>query len=146
MNCLDYLTNILIQAAQYPDHHSHLQDRAGTVRILVRKVTFAAMVELAFSQIRHYGCGDVLVAVRMIDALTEITGAVNEQQRLALLWHHVCMISRKAGRTLVEPHDRRQVNKCIVHAARQMGYDPTAILLDQADDGEDARLVEPENR
>ncbi|MEZ4732733.1 MAG: DUF2254 domain-containing protein [Caldilineaceae bacterium] len=146
INCLDYLTNILIQAAQYPDHHSHLQDRAGTVRILVRKVTFATMVELAFNQIRHYGCGDVLVAVRLIDALGEIAGAVNEPPRQAFLWQHISMISRKAARTLVEPHDRRQVNDRILHAAQQMGYDAAAILLDQVDDGESMRLVEVENR
>lgn len=92
------------------------------------------MVELAFNQIRHYGCGDVLVDIRMIDALTEIAGVTDDPQRKALLWQHIGMVSRNADRTLSEPHDRHLINACIVHAAQQMGCDPTAILLHQAAD------------
>lgn len=132
MNCLDYLTNILTQAAQHADDQAHLCDSAGTVRLLAHRVRFATMVELAFNQIRHYGCGDVLVDLRMIDALTEIAGATSDPQRRALLWRHIGMISRNADRRLDEPHDREQVNACLIHAAQQMGYDPSVILLEQS--------------
>ncbi|MEZ4863559.1 MAG: DUF2254 domain-containing protein [Caldilineaceae bacterium] len=130
MNCLDYLTNILIQAAACSDESSSLCDEEGHVRLLAQRVGFAALVELAFNQIRHYGSGDVLVDMRMIDALTEIAGATDDLQRRALLWQHVSMVSRKASRKLDEAHDRQQINERIVAAARQMDYDPSEILLD----------------
>lgn len=109
--------------------HAHLRDTAGTVRLLTRRVSFATMVELAFNQIRHYGCGDVLVDIRMIDALTEIAGATGDPQRRALLWQHIGRVSRNADRKLDEPYDREQVNACLIHAGKQMGYEVSALLL-----------------
>lgn len=129
INCLDYLTNILVQAAQHSDDRAYLRDAEGTLRLLARRVNFATMVELAFNQIRHYGCGDVLVDIRMIDALTEIATVTNDPQRLALLWQHVSMVSRNADRKLDEPHDRELLNACLVHAGAQMGYEASTILL-----------------
>jgi uncharacterized membrane protein len=131
MNCLDYLTNILIQAAQCADGQSHWWDSQGAVRLLTDRVSFAAMVELAFNQIRHYGCGDVLVDIRMIDGLAEIATATAEPQRHVLLWRHIGMVSRNADHNVSEPHERQMINACIIHAAQQMGCDPTQILLDR---------------
>lgn len=130
VNCLDHLVNILIQAAQYPDPRGLLTDNAGRVRVRMRKVTFAAMVELAFNQVRHYGCDDALVCVRVIDALAEIAGATDDRQRQDLLWHHIGMVSRAADRSLVEPHEREQINGAIERAAEQMQRAPKLILLD----------------
>lgn len=130
INCLDYLTNILVQAVHCSDEHAHLRDTAGTVRLLARRVSFAAMVELAFNQIRHYGCGDVLVDIRMIDALTEIAGATSNTQRRTLLWRHIGMVSRNAARKLDEPYDREQLNACLLRAGEQMGYEVSALLLE----------------
>ena len=134
VNCLDYLTNILVQAARLPQDHAHHQDGEGKVRLLVQRVSFAAMVELAFNQIRHYGCGDVLVIVRMIDALTEIAGATEDRDRRALLWRYVTMISRSADRTLEDPHDRGRINECLTRAADQIGYSATTVRLEHATD------------
>lgn len=133
MNCLDYLTNILVQAAQRPHQHEHLCDDKGEVRLLVRTVTFAAMVELTFHQIRHYGAGDALVVVRMIDALTEVA-AVTSGERHVVLWRYVWMIKRSADHALADPQDRQQVNECLTSAARQMGYPLADLLLDRAGD------------
>ena len=113
----------------HSDDRAYLRDAAGTFRLLARRVDFASMVELAFNQIRHYGCGDVLVDIRMIDALTEIAGVTNDPQRLALLWRHVGMVSRNADRKLDEPHDRELLNACLVHAGAQMGYEASTLLL-----------------
>lgn len=136
MNCLDYLTNILIQAAQCDDGHPQWRDSQGALRLLAGSVSFTAMVELAFNQIRHYGCGDVLVDTRMIDALAEIAGATADPQRRALLWRHIGMVSRNADRTVRDPHERAQINACLVQAAEQMGYDSTPLFLDHADASE----------
>lgn len=134
MNCLDYLTNILVQAARQPHRPAHLCDEAGEVRLLVRNITFAAMVELAFHQIRHYGAGDALVVARTLDALTEITAATEVSERRTVLWRYVLMVRRSADKGLTDPQDRRQVNACLSAAARQMGYPVADLLLDRADD------------
>ncbi|MCB0062268.1 MAG: DUF2254 domain-containing protein, partial [Caldilineaceae bacterium] len=134
MNCIDYLTNILVQAARLPKHHAHLYDEEGTVRLSIHKVTFAAMVELSFHQIRHYGAGDALVVMRMLDALTEIAGATKNPERCEVLWRHVTMIRRSADRSLTDPQDRQQVNECLTRAAQQMGYPLPDLLLDRTED------------
>jgi uncharacterized membrane protein len=134
MNCLDHLTNILVQAAHRPHQPVHRCDETGEVRLLVQTVTFAAMVELAFHQIRHYGAGDALVVARMIDALTEIAAATAETERRTVLWRYVLMVRRSADNGLTDPQDRRQVNECLSAAARQMGYPVADLLLDRAED------------
>ncbi len=133
INCLDYLTNILVQAARRPHEHEHLCDDQGEVRLLVRTVTFAAMVELTFHQIRHYGAGDALVVIRMIDALTEVAAA-SSGERHVVLWRYVRMIQRSADHGLADPQDRQQVNESLTKAAHQMGYPLADLLLDRASD------------
>ncbi|CAN5519001.1 DUF2254 domain-containing protein [soil metagenome] len=142
INCLDYLTNILIQAGKDSAPHAHRYDTTGQVRLLAQRVSFPMMVELAFNQIRHYGCGDVLVDIRMIHALAEIAGRIRNPSWQALLWQHVCMVSRNADRSLAEPNDRRQFNAVLLHAAQQMGRSSTAVLLEQASADEETDLPE----
>lgn len=138
INCLDYLTNILVHAAHLPKHHRHYDDQQGKVRLLVRKLSFEAMVELAFNQIRHYGCGDVLVTIRMIDALTEIAQATADQERRALLWRYVTMIRCSADRMVADPHDRGRVNAGLRRAAAQMDNTTATVRLDQAIEAQDS--------
>jgi uncharacterized membrane protein len=139
MNCLDYLTNILVHAARRPHQHMYQCDDEGTVRLLVHNVTFAAMVELAFHQIRHYGAGDALVVVRMLDALHEIAVATTDTERRVVLWRVVLMIRRSADHALVDPQDRFQVNESLTNVAGQLGYPTADLLLDRA--GEDTEEV-----
>lgn len=134
MNCLDYLTNILVQAAAQPKHHTTRCDSQGVVRLLVHQITFESMVELAFHQIRHYGAEDALVVNRMIDALAEIATATTDAERQALLWRYLLMVRRSADRKLPDPQDRQQVNTCLANAAERMGYPSAGLLLSHTED------------
>lgn len=145
MNCLDYLTNILLQAVRCNDGHAQWRDQRGVVRLLAGRVSFAAMVDLAFNQIRHYGSGDVLVDIRMIEALAEIAGATADGQRRELLWQHIGMVSRNADRLVGEPYERQQINDCIRCAVEQMGYDPSTLLLNQTPNDKHVGLAKTAN-
>lgn len=129
VNCIDALSNILIQAAQYPNPCSQHYDEAGAVRVIGRHVTFTALVDLAFDQIRHYARSEVTVTLHLLNALMEIARTTTDQQRLDLLWQHAGMISRGADRGIFEPLDRQKINDCLGLIAQQVGQQLTDVLL-----------------
>lgn len=134
MNCLDYMTNILVQAAGRPEPQGRACDSRGKVRVWMPCSGFADMVELSFHQIRHYGAGEPFVVKRMLGSLTEIAAATDEAERRGVLWHHVTMIRRSVNQMLTDPQDRYQVNECLIDAARQFGQPVTDLLLDKSEE------------
>ena len=129
VNCIDHLSNILIQAAQRPDPATHYQDEAGALRVITPVVTFVDLVDLSFAQVRHYAQRDLSVTVRLLQVLAEVARFTESPQRQQALWRHAAMISRGANKGIQEPLDREQVNEAIVQLAEQLGERPQALLL-----------------
>lgn len=129
VTCIDALSNILLQAARYPDPPGQYCDESGVVRLFTRPATFKAMVDLAVNQIRQYGRAERTVSLRLLDALAEIAQVTTEPQRHDILWQHACMISRGADRGIVEPLDRQQINDRLNLLARRLGKQLADVLL-----------------
>jgi uncharacterized membrane protein len=134
VTCIDALSNILLQAARYPDPPAQFCDETGVMRLITRPVTFKAMVDLAVNQIRQSARSEVTVSLRLLDALAEIAQATSEPERYDILWQHACMISRGANRGVLEPLDRQRINDRLGLIAQQVGQQPESVLL--AVDGE----------
>ncbi|MCB0163838.1 MAG: DUF2254 domain-containing protein, partial [Anaerolineae bacterium] len=111
VTCIDALSNILTLAARYPDPPAQYGDDSGVVRLITRPVTFKAMVDLAFDQIRQYARSEVTVSLRLLDALVEIAQATSDPQRRDMLWQQAGIISRGVEQGIVEPFDRQKMNE-----------------------------------
>jgi uncharacterized membrane protein len=118
-NCIDYLSNLLIQVAQQPDRSGQYQDATGTLRVLAPRLTFAHLLDLAFDQLRHYARSDVTITLRLLAALNEIAQATEDPERHAALWRHAGLISRSVARNIAEPQERQQINDCLHQLARR---------------------------
>lgn len=49
--------------------------------IFLERVTFAALCDIAYTQLRHYGAADVIVAAHLIDGMRLVAGLVPEAHR-----------------------------------------------------------------
>jgi uncharacterized membrane protein len=129
VHCLDAISNILVQAAQYPDPSSQCHDAQGTLRLIYRPANFAAMVDLAFSQIRQYARSEVAVTARMLEVLVEIAQTTSNPHYHEILWEHACLISRSANANIQEPFDRQKINEPLHCLAQQLGKPAEGIPL-----------------
>ncbi|MBA3470446.1 MAG: DUF2254 domain-containing protein [Herpetosiphonaceae bacterium] len=129
LNAIDYLGNVLVQAAQRSDPELYRYDDQGRLRVIAQGVTFEQMVDGAFGPIRQYASGEVAVTLRLLKTLHEIAQATADPARAGVLWRHTQMIARGAVRGIPEPHDRQQINQAIRLLADQLGQLPGAALL-----------------
>ena len=76
LTCIDHLGRILVRAAQRRSPIATLDDAEGNPRVTLRRTSFPRLLEVAFSQISHYGKADVAVPLRMLRVLAELASAI----------------------------------------------------------------------
>jgi uncharacterized membrane protein len=86
INCIDQLSRILIRFAGREEPASVMYDLPGEIRVIVPWITFEALMDSAFDQIRHYATADVAVSLRLLRALGDIatTTPDGEYRKLAM--------------------------------------------------------------
>jgi uncharacterized membrane protein len=76
LTCIDQLGSILLVAGQRQPPASTLRDVQGRPRVILRRSSFPRLLDVAFSQIGHYGKADVAVPLRLMRLLGELAGAI----------------------------------------------------------------------
>lgn len=132
-NCIHYLTNILIRAGKAPDQQLSHYDDGGNLRLIGRTVTFAAMLDQTFNQLRQYGCGDPSIVVHLLSALTAIAEEVDNKERHNLLWKHALLIRNRTDHQIHEPYDRNRINNQLLGLSELLGreYESVALSTEQ---------------
>lgn len=133
VNCIDYLSNILIQAAHHADAPERYHDGDGHLRLIAPRPSFAMMLDLAFDQIRHYSRREVTITLRMLDALAEISQATNDPARHDAIWRHASMISRNVADTITEPLERAKINERLRELAARCATKLAGVELDNSE-------------
>lgn len=75
LTCIDQLGRILVRAAMRHPPISTLRDRDGRARVVLPRTSFPRLLDVAFSQIGHYGKTDVAVPLRLMRVLAELAAA-----------------------------------------------------------------------
>lgn len=95
VNCLDYLTNILVQAAQQPDEAESFADGAGRPCLRCPAQTFDKFVALAYGQIRQYSRSEPTLTVRLLDSIATVAQVAHKEAQRDQLRQQLAAI--KAG-------------------------------------------------
>lgn len=82
-----------------------VRDAAGRVRLVYRTPGWGDFVQLAVTEIRHFGVESIQVARRLRAMLEDLTGTLPEV-RAPLLRRELDLLHRSAERFFVEPEDR----------------------------------------
>jgi uncharacterized membrane protein len=76
---IDRLGQLLVQAAQQDD--VELIAGAAGGQVVLRRPEFSRLCDVAFTQIRHYGAGDTVVAIHVMETLGEVASRVPETRQ-----------------------------------------------------------------
>lgn len=103
--CVDRLGSALCRLARREMPSPHRFDPHGRLRLVAPGSTFGGIVDTAFNQIRQSARSNPAVAIRMLDAITQIAGHVQNAQGAACLRRHAGMIVRGAREGVPEAED-----------------------------------------
>jgi uncharacterized membrane protein len=128
-NSVDYLGGFLARLAdlEWPD--VEVRDDDGAVRVIVPQGTFAGYVDLACSEIRHYGRSDLTTTVRLLEALRRAADVTTRSDRRAALGRAAQAILEGAERSIRSTVDRDRVSESAQRLAEALGDDPAGYRL-----------------
>jgi uncharacterized membrane protein len=112
ITCIDHLGSALCRLAARDQPSPYLYDKQDQLRVIAPSVSFPAITDLAFNQIRQYGCSSTAVMRRLLETIAVVSGFVHRPEDSAALMRHAEMIVRAARNGLAEAEDRRMVEEC----------------------------------
>jgi uncharacterized membrane protein len=105
--CIDHLGRLLVRAAR---RHAPRPFRGvgpdGRARVVLRESSLAALIDLAFTQIRQYGRNDMAVALRVLRALAVVAEVTTEEKARARILLHARLV-RDAALAVFHDEDCR---------------------------------------
>jgi len=81
--CIDQLGRVLVRASALEPSPSALCDASGRARVMLLRTSFPRLLDVAFSQIRHYGKADVATPLRLMRVLGELAGVARDPTHAA---------------------------------------------------------------
>jgi uncharacterized membrane protein len=108
MNCIDRLGAALGRLSERKLPTVYRCDDEGSLRLIVRTVSFANALDAAFSQIRQYGHNSVAVTIRLLEALASVAEHVQRDEDRDVVKLHAEMVSRHAE-SFSEEHDKGEI-------------------------------------
>ena len=81
--CIDRLSQLLVRAASRDE--TEVLTGPGGGRVVLQGPSFSQLTDVAFTQIRHYGAGDAVVATHLMTTLGEVAARVSVTQQEPLL-------------------------------------------------------------
>lgn len=117
-NCIDRLAEVLVVLGNRDLPERVRASENDCVVFVAQRTSFERAVKLAFTQIRHYGAGDPVVAVRLLEALGRIAAQVPVGCR-ELLRPQAEAVLRAAQAAIDEPLDLEEVAQAAEAALAQ---------------------------
>ncbi len=114
LNCLDHLGALLLRVAGRRMPERDCRDASGRLRILVHERTFRDLVRLSVDQVRHYGAGDPVIVIRMLDLLGQVAASTENPSHVTTLCEFVDRIAATAEHRL---QDAAEIGVVREHAA-----------------------------
>jgi uncharacterized membrane protein len=125
IRCIDQLSAGLSRLAQQDFPSPYRYDSQETLRVIAEGVTFEALVDSAFNQIRRYAQSDAAVTTRLLEAIATIASYTGNAKQRAVLRRHAEMILRGSREGLSEELDRQAVEQQydnVIHELAQQNY------------------------
>lgn len=109
--CVDRLGAALCSLYRRELPAMHRTDAAGTVRIVTTPLDYSALTNIAFDQIRLYGCSSTAVLVRLLETLARLAENTRDRAVLATLLQQAHAAQQSGDDALVSHRDREQVKQ-----------------------------------
>jgi len=121
--CIDNLGAALCRLIQRDTPSPYCHDEQNQLRVIAPAVTFPAVTDAAFDQIRQYGRSSAAVTIRLLETIAVVARFAHRPADRAALLRQAEMIARGARDGLPEEEDRRDV-EVRFRAARRLCTGP----------------------
>jgi len=111
MTCVDHLGAALCRLLQRDMPSPFRHDSQDQLRVITPVVTFSALTDAAFNQIRQYGRSSAAVTIRLLETIAVVAGFAHRPEDRAALLRHAKMIARGSFGGLPEDEDRQEVEE-----------------------------------
>ena len=126
--CIDRLEQALCDLAGRSMPSAYRHDADGTLRVVASAVTFAGMLDLAFTEIARYGRSSVSVSCRLLEAVRDLAPSVSDEaDRLALV-RHAAFVGDRSTDAFDNERDRAALNDCYRAALSALPRRPCDVL------------------
>ncbi len=109
MCCLDRLGAGFSHLVQRDFPSPYRYDNRHRLRVIVKPVTFEALVDRAFTPIRQYGQSDSMVMMQLLNVIALLATYSRTQSQRAVLRHHAELALRGSQEGSSEEYDRNEV-------------------------------------
>jgi uncharacterized membrane protein len=107
--CVDRLGSALCRVGRREPPASQRRDDQGVVRVIAEPLTFGALADAAFNQIRQTSVATVAVTIRLLETITAVAACLGRDEDRAVLRRHADMIVAGAREAITEAADRLDV-------------------------------------
>lgn len=113
VNCLRYLSDLMVRLADQPLPHRVLCDDEGRVRVIVPTPDFREFVERPVLAIASTGCGHLAVVLAIMALLADVAGAATDEARRRQLGDTARAVADRALQTLAFEREREAVRSAL---------------------------------
>lgn len=106
IRCVDRLGSALARLAQRVTPSPYRRDGHNQLRMVVPPLTYPALVDSAFNQIRQHARSSVAVTIRLLETIAIVAKSARRPEDRAALRRHARIIARGARAGLPEDEDR----------------------------------------
>jgi len=109
VRCIDRLSAGLSRLAERQSPSAYRYDNNHKLRVIAEPVAFEQLVDIAFNQIRHYGKSDLVVVLRLLKAIAQISSHTCRPRDRLALERQAAMIVEDSREELSQPRDQQMV-------------------------------------
>jgi uncharacterized membrane protein len=128
MTCLDHIGAGLVEFIRRGEKGSYYYDWDGSLRLVLKPVTFAALLSAAFAMLRHASCDNASVLLHMLEVIDLIGQETQSPEaRRQLLCHVILIVTESQAGALIE-QDRQRIARSGEALSRKLEATPSAAL------------------
>jgi uncharacterized membrane protein len=109
ISCIDRLGSALHRLGQREFPSAYRKDSEGKLRVIARPVSFSALLDAAFTQIRQSAATNLAVAIRLIETIAAIAPGMPRPEDREALQRHALMIDSDVRSHRQDRHDLANV-------------------------------------
>lgn len=110
--CIDRLEDALahLSSRQMPSPYRYDED--NVLRVVARPVTFAEMLDLAFTELSRYGFSSVSVSCRLLEAMRDLAPCLSRDEDGRALVRQADLVGGRTGSSAQNDIDRARLASC----------------------------------
>lgn len=124
VQCVDQLAASLAELSGRGPQQTVWMDEEGTVRLTVPPLTASEVVEEAFTLIRLYGGGSLVVPLELLDAIAALSECCHRADIHSELERQAGLVVASAREALTQPEDLERVERRYERAMQALGRGP----------------------